>query len=255
MIDFSLLCQKQRKKIVACIFIIVVGIFGDLFTHFTFVGRNIYLKSVIVEKKEQIDTKRKKMDSINNVLKRIKKEKTNWNLGRKSGFYDNFNKSDFVIDLKSKINGDDDLEEMDGKNNAKSKYEYADLDIKLNSYAEGELYNKVRKKVSTFKIIKEQGIDIVFDENILTISFKADYEYVAYRLLNIIKDSLPGYAVLKSLSIRPVVEETKQFLYNRKFHKFDGEPSMDNRLTCEIELLWFFLRSPFTQKMIDNEKV
>ena len=75
MIDFSSLCQKQRKKIVACIFIIVVGIFGDLFTHFTFVGRNIYLKSVIVEKKEQIDTKRKKNGQYKQCFKAYKKRK------------------------------------------------------------------------------------------------------------------------------------------------------------------------------------
>ena len=253
MIDLSLLCQKQRKKIVACIFIIAVGVFGDLFTHFTFVGRNLYLKSAIVDKKNQIDTKRKKADNLNNVLKRVKREKTNWNLGRRNGFYDNFNKSDFIVALKAKINGDDDLEVIDKK--ANTRYAYADFDIKLNTYAEGELYNKVRKKFNAFKIIKEQDIDIILDENILTISFKADYEYVVYRLLNIVKDSLPGYVILKSLNVRPVIEETKQFLYNRKFHKVEGEPNMDSRLTCEIELLWFFLRSPLTQKMIDNEKV
>ena len=133
MIDLSLLCQKQRKKIVACIFIIAVGVFGDLFTHFTFVGRNLYLKSVIVDKKNQIDTKRKKADNLNNVLKRVKREKTNWNLGRRNGFYDNFNKSDFIVALKAKINGDDDLEVIDKK--ANTRYAYADFDIKLNTYA------------------------------------------------------------------------------------------------------------------------
>lgn len=255
MIDLSLLCKIQRKKIVACFFIIAVAFFSVLFVQFTLVGKTLYLRSVINEKRNKIDVKKNNLSNIEKSLKLVKKEKSNWNLRRKNGFYDGFNKHDFILALQSKINGDDNLDDLDFDNQKKTNVEYSSLNIVLNSFAEGELYNKIRKKINLLKVVEKQKVDITLDENLLKISFKADYEYGVYRILDIIMNALPGYVLVKNVNIQPVLEDTKQFLYRRKFYKSEGEPNMDNRLTCEIELLWFFLSSPFTKKMIEDEGI
>ena len=253
MIDIGFVCQEQRKKIFIYALISFLALLGIGVVNGTIVAKNAYQKSQIEEKRLSIAGNATKISRMKKITSYVEKEKFTGNLPRKSGFYSPFNKTDFVNSLITKMNNNDDVDAIDALNLNSSDPEYSGFFIRLETTNDKYISDVLRNVRS--KVEFDNNLQFQLETNILRIDFNADYEYVAYKILTMMQQLLPGYVVVNSFSIKPVNEDVKTKLYNHKFYHRDlAETELDDRLNCSIVLLWIYLTAQ-TPANINEYKV
>lgn len=245
MFDSRQLCITQQKKISFYILLIIFSIISFVAINITIVTTNIAMQNRIIEKKSSIGAKRSEATKVKKTLKFVEDYKIDDNLKRKNGFYSSIDKQDFISSVITKMNNEDDLDFIDEMRKNKINLEYSGFLIRLNS-SSNKILEKIFTKIKNQIIISnEQKVDVAFDTSTVRVNFNADYEYVAYRVLEMIKQIFPGYLIIKNFSVTPVNDDMRKILYNRKFGKknIDYKLKLDDRLSCVIEFEWLFLKS------------
>lgn len=237
------LCIVQQKKISFFSILIVLSIVCFIIINVTIVATNISIQNQIIEKKSSIGEKRAEATRVKKALKFVEDYKIDNNLNRKNGFYSTIDKQDFIPSIVTKMNNEDDLEFIDEANNKKVNLEYSGFLIRLNAISNSRLDKIFSKLKNQIIISPEQKVDMTIDSSTIKVNFNADYEYVAYKMLEMIKQIFPGYLIVKSFTVAPINEESRKLLYERKFGKknIDYKSKLDDRLSCEIEFEWIFL--------------
>ena len=58
------------------------------------------------------------------------------------------------------------------------------------------------------------------------------------QIISVFEQKLPGYVVVKNISITPKNNESKYLYYNFRFHNKKIDIDVANRFNCLIELEW-----------------
>lgn len=243
MINKKSLCVVQQKKIGLFTFIIVLSALFSVIVKGTLVANKILQQNQIMDKKSNIGQKRTEMVKIQKAVKYINDANYNKNLKRKSGFYSSFDKQEFIDSVITKMNHEDDFDLLEEENKSKLNLEYSGFMIRINPTSNTDMERHLAKLKSKMIVSNNQNANFSLDTSILKIDFNADYEYVAYKVLEMLKQILPGTVIVKSFSVQPVNEEMKKILYDNKFNnnKIGFTTKLDDRLACTIELEWIFL--------------
>ena len=240
MIDIKNFCNEQKKKISFYTIVIVVAILSMFVCNVTIVTKNAIKKASIDNKKNKINEKR-------SDLMKIKKLVNSYNneigvLPRKNGYYIGLNKQKFIEELNDKMNYMNDLDVIDDFKNTRINMDYSSFLARfVPNITDVGTYKKIEELINMYNRVEKLNLNVFLDMNTLTISFFADYEYVVYKMLKMIQNIMPGYLIIKSISVKPANETVKTMLYNRKFKNDTNHYNVDNRLSCEIEFEWIFL--------------
>jgi len=244
MFSQRVLCKAQQNKIGFFTTLIILSIVGFIGVNVTIVTTNIAAQNRILEKKSNIGQKSSESTKIKKAITAINSYTINKNLKRKNGFYNSFDKQDFLNALVVKMNNEDNLDLLDEINDKKINLEYSGFLVRLNSFSNSKLDKIFMKLKRQLLVSGAQNVNATIDSSIVKVSFNADYEYVAYRVLEMLKQIFPGYFVVKSISVVPVNEDVKRIFYDRKFKnkKIDKKLHLDDRLNCSIEFEWIMLK-------------
>jgi len=246
MINKEVLCAIQQKKIFVYIVIIISSITFVTIINITITNKNHLIKKIISQKKDDIERKKKEINLIDKTIDLIKKESANIKidtLKEKNCFYQSFDKQRFLNALMLKMNSGLEINEFNG-NLKKINLEYSNFSIKSKQANNDKINKTISALKARFITSKEQDINFSVTTDTLTINFLADYEYVAYHMLEMLKQVLPGNVIVKSFSVQPVRVELKKMLYARRFENQNENNfrlDLDNRLNCTIELEWLYL--------------
>jgi len=243
MINKKSLCFVQQRKIGIFTTIIIFSVILSVVVKGTIVANKIVQQRNIIDKKSNIGQKRSDMAKIQKVINYINTENYSKALPRKNGFYSSLDKQAFIDSVITKMNGEDDLDLIDDTSQNKLKLEYSGFMIRISSVSNVTIEKLLTKLKNKMIISNSQNINLSLEGSVLKIDFNADYEYVAYKVLEMLKQILPGNIVVKSFSVQPVNDEMKKILYDNKFNnkKIDFNTKLDSRLACTIELEWIFL--------------
>lgn len=254
-IDWSITGTTQKKKIITWIMLLSIAVVLVFGAQIAFVAKNTYRKAQIDTKRSTLQEQQDQVMKIKKTIAELQKENINTSLQRRNGMYRGLDKQKLISGIYNKMNGLDDLDAWDNLRKKNKDIEYSAFSIAStpvsNLYAE-KIFNKY---ISKYIFLPSQIKKITFDGNNVIVSFNADYEYVAYRILSMIQNLLPGYVVIKSFSIQPVKQDIKTLLYDMKFYKKDINASLDNRLSCQIELDWYFIRNTKGYENIKDENI
>lgn len=245
------LCPIQQRKIFFYTIITAISIVLFAIINITIINRNSFVKQIITQKKNDLQKKKAEISKIDKTIKFIEKEQINANLEKKYGFYSSFDRQEFLNLIADKMNNNEsDVTSSEGITINHSNDEYSSFSIKIvQSNNKDNKKNKniddiINRLKNEMVVSNNQKIDFSIEKNTLLVSFRADYEYVVYRILAMMKQILPGYIVVKSLSVRPAREELRRMLYIKRFDNQNNNLSkieLDNRLNCSIELEWIYL--------------
>ena len=238
-INLKTICAIQKKKLAIYSFLIVFSIFGFLIINLTIVASGLYIRDQFERKKNSVALHSAQVSNIETAIKNINNFKIDNNLKRKNGIYLSFNKQDFIDAVVKKMDIENDFDNIDSGEN----FEYSGLKMYFYPLGNSNIEKKIENIKKKVEVLEKQGIDIKYDGNFIRVSFYADYEYVIYRVWNIIKNIFPGYVVIRKFNVKPEREEVKTLLYERKFYEATGYMNVDNRLKCDIEFDWVMLSS------------
>ena len=244
------LCLIQQRKIFFYTIVTAISVVLFAIINITIINRNSFVKQIITQKKNDLQKKKTEISKIDKTIKFIEKEQINVNLEKKYGFYSSFDKQEFLNSIVDKMNDkENDIISQGDVSISRLNDEYSSFSIKIVQPSKNNKKNKNINDIidhlkSEMVINDNQKIDFSIEKSTLLISFRADYEYVVYRILTMMKQILPGYVVVKSLTVRPAREELRRMLYIKHFDNQNDNFSkieLDNRLNCSIELEWIYL--------------
>ena len=242
------LCLIQQRKILLYTIVTAISIVLFAIVNITIIARNSFVQQVITQKKNDLQKKKTEIEKIDKTIRFIEKEQIDVDLEKKYGFHSSFDKRNFFNLVMEKMNKEDEIGSPESITMRRLSEEYSNFSIRLTPVKDSKGGKNIDNLVSRLKkemvINGNQKINFSVEKNTILVSFFADYEYVVYRILAMMKQILPGYVVVKSLSVRPSREELRKMLYARRFSgKNDNEfkIELDNRLNCSIEMEWIYL--------------
>lgn len=218
-----------------------MAVIASIAVNATVAVKNTTLKNTIKQKKSDIARKMSVVSNIQKTIQNIENEKPSLLFLNKTGFYPNFNKQEFLDALVTKMNLEDEIAEEHDKTSQDS--EYSGFLIRLDARGGDELRRVAESYKKKFVINNKQNITYKLESGVVKVSFQADYEYVVYRILNIMQHVLPGYVVVKSISVSGSDQDRASLLYDRSFNKSKRKTffvDLKNRLNCLMELEWLY---------------
>ena len=218
-----------------------MAVIASIAVNATVAVKNTTLKNTIKQKKSDIARKMSVVSNIQKTIQNIENEKPSLLFLNKTGFYPNFNKQEFLDALVTKMNLEDEIAEEHDKTSQDS--EYSGFLIRLDARGGDELRRVAESYKKKFVINNKQNIVYKLESGVVKVSFQADYEYVVYRILNIMQHVLPGYVVVKSISVSGSDQDRASLLYDRSFNKSKRKTffvDLKNRLNCLMELEWLY---------------
>ena len=218
-----------------------MAVIASIAVNATVAVKNTTLKNTIKQKKSDIARKMSVVSNIQKTIQNIENEKPSLLFLNKTGFYPNFNKQEFLDALVTKMNLEDEIAEEHDKTLQDS--EYSGFLIRLDARGGDELRRVAESYKKKFVINNKQNIAYKLESGVVKVSFQADYEYVVYRILNIMQHVLPGYVVVKSISVSGSDQDRASLLYDRSFNKSKRKTffvDLKNRLNCLMELEWLY---------------
>ena len=218
-----------------------MAVIASIAVNATVAVKNTTLKNTIKQKKSDIARKMSVVSNIQKTIQNIENEKPSLLFLNKTGFYPNFNKQEFLDALVTKMNLEDEIAEEHDKTLQDS--EYSGFLIRLDARGGDELRRVAESYKKKFVINNKQNIVYKLESGVVKVSFQADYEYVVYRILNIMQHVLPGYVVVKSISVSGSDQDRASLLYDRSFNKSKRKTffvDLKNRLNCLMELEWLY---------------
>ena len=210
-----------------------MAVIASIAVNATVAVKNTTLKNTIKQKKSDIARKMSVVSNIQKTIQNIENEKPSLLFLNKTGFYPNFNKQECVAEEPSAEEHDKTLQDS----------EYSGFLIRLDARGGDELRRVAESYKKKFVINNKQNIVYKLESGVVKVSFQADYEYVVYRILNIMQHVLPGYVVVKSISVSGSDQDRASLLYDRSFNKSKRKTffvDLKNRLNCLMELEWLY---------------
>jgi hypothetical protein len=111
--------------------------------------------------------------------------------------------------------------------------------VKVNG--ENETANNIDDLKQFIKEFTYSDKKLSLNDNTIKLSFSANYEYVVFKIINIFEELLPGYVVMKNITISPNDNDGKYFYYDFKFKDRPIKKEIQDRLKCNVELQWIVL--------------
>ena len=243
MASTKVLCLVQQKKIGLYTSLIILSFIIVVFVKATIVARNVITQQTILQKKSEIGLKRSEITKLKKATQFIEQEKVDEQLQRENCYYYSFDKQKFIDDIITKMNQED-FDTLSLENEKHKNVEYGGFLLRLDANGNDGINKIIEKLKQKMIVVDNQDIQVSLESNVVRVDFQADYEYVAYRVLKMMKQLLPGYVVVRSVSVQPVRDDVRRALYDRKFNgqNFNDKViDFDGRLNCTIELEWIYL--------------
>lgn len=197
--------------------------------------------SNIREKISSLNLSCKKMDS---AISAINSAKTSDNLDPKViKFYSDVNKQELVNNVVAKMKKNNyGVELPNGAVRMSALNEYANFAMKLSSPGNINVIKDISSFTSTIQGVEGQNEKATVDGGLLSVSFSADYEYVVYKVIATLDSIFPGKLIVRNISIKSASDDVKTILYDFRFKGKSKNAWIDNRLVCNIELEWVYLK-------------
>ncbi|MBR1428689.1 MAG: hypothetical protein IJ590_00345 [Rickettsiales bacterium] len=197
--------------------------------------------SSIREKISSLNLSYKKMDG---AISTINSAKTSDNLDPKVvKFYSDINKQELVNNVVAKMKKNNyGVELPNGAVRMSALNEYANFAMTLGPSSDINVIKDISSFTGSIQGIEGQNEKATVDGGLLKVSFSADYEYVVYKIIATLDSIFPGKLVVRNISIKPANDDVKTILYDFRFKGKSKNTWIDNRLVCNIELEWMYLK-------------
>ena len=158
-------------------------------------------------------------------------------------FYSDINKQELVNNVVARMKKNNyGVELPNGAVRMSALNEYANFAMILSSSGNINVIKDISSFTSSIQGVEGQNEKATVDGGLLRVSFSADYEYVVYKVIATLEDIFPGQLIVRSISIKSVSDDVKTILYDFRFKGKSKNTWIDNRLICNIELEWMYLK-------------
>lgn len=234
----------QQKRLFILGFCIAISIFCISLIQVLSVARVILQEKQLSNVREKISSLNLSYKKMDVAINTINTAKTSDNLDHKViKFYSNINKQELVNNIVAKMKKNNyGVELPNGAVRMSALNEYANFAMTLSSASDINVIKDISSFTNSIQGIEGQNEKATVDGGLLKVSFSADYEYVVYKIIATLNDIFPGKLIVRNISIKPASDNVKTILYDFRFKGKSNNTWIDNRLVCNIELEWIFLK-------------
>ena len=234
----------QQKRLFILGFCIAISIFCISLVQVLSVARVILQEKQLSNVREKISSLNLSYKKMDVAINTINTAKTSDNLDHKViKFYSNINKQELVNNIVAKMKKNNyGVELPNGAVRMSALNEYANFAMTLSSASDINVIKDISSFTNSIQGIEGQNEKATVDGGLLKVSFSADYEYVVYKIIATLNDIFPGKLIVRNISIKPASDNVKTILYDFRFKGKSNNTWIDNRLVCNIELEWIFLK-------------
>lgn len=234
----------QQKRLFILGFCIAISIFCISLVQVLSVARVILQEKQLSNVREKISSLNLSYKKMDVAINTINTAKTSDNLDHKViKFYSNINKQELVNNIVAKMKKNNyGVELPNGAVRMSALNEYANFAMTLSSASDINVIKDISSFTNSIQGIEGQNEKATVDGGLLKVSFSADYEYVVYKIIATLNDIFPGKLIVRNISIKPASDNVKTILYDFRFKGKSSNTWIDNRLVCNIELEWIFLK-------------
>ena len=242
--DFLRKRTVQQKRIFILGFCIAISLFLFTLVQVLSVARVMLQDKRLGEIRETMNALKLSYKKIDNAINIINSAKTSDDLDQKViKFYSDINKQEIVNNIVAKMKKNNyGVELPNGAVRMSALNEYANFTMKFVSANNINVIKDISSFTSAIQGIEGNNEKATVDGGLLKVSFSADYEYVVYKIISTLDEIFPGKLIVKSISIKPANDDVKTILYDFRFKGKSKNAWIDNRLICNIELEWVFLK-------------
>lgn len=234
----------QQKRLFILGFCIAISIFCISLIQVLSVARVILQEKQLSNVREKISSLNLSYKKMDVAINTINTANTSDNLDHKViKFYSNINKQELVNNIVAKMKKNNyGVELPNGAVRMSALNEYANFAMTLSSASDINVIKDISSFTNSIQGIEGQNEKATVDGGLLKVSFSADYEYVVYKIIATLNDIFPGKLIVRNISIKPASDNVKTILYDFRFKGKSNNTWIDNRLVCNIELEWIFLK-------------
>ena len=234
----------QQKRLFILGFCIAISIFCISLVQVLSVARVILQEKQLSNVREKISSLNLSYKKMDVAINTINTANTSDNLDHKViKFYSNINKQELVNNIVAKMKKNNyGVELPNGAVRMSALNEYANFAMTLSSASDINVIKDISSFTNSIQGIEGQNEKATVDGGLLKVSFSADYEYVVYKIIATLNDIFPGKLIVRNISIKPASDNVKTILYDFRFKGKSNNTWIDNRLVCNIELEWIFLK-------------
>ena len=234
----------QQKRLFILGFCIAISIFCISLIQVLSVARVILQEKQLSNVREKISSLNLSYKKMDVAINTINTANTSDNLDHKViKFYSNINKQELVNNIVAKMKKNNyGVELSNGAVRMSALNEYANFAMTLSSASDINVIKDISSFTNSIQGIEGQNEKATVDGGLLKVSFSADYEYVVYKIIATLNDIFPGKLIVRNISIKPASDNVKTILYDFRFKGKSNNTWIDNRLVCNIELEWIFLK-------------
>ena len=234
----------QQKRLFILGFCIAISIFCISLVQVLSVARVILQEKQLSNVREKISSLNLSYKKMDVAINTINTANTSDNLDHKViKFYSNINKQELVNNIVAKMKKNNyGVELPNGAVRMSALNEYANFAMTLSSASDINVIKDISSFTNSIQGIEGQNEKATVDGGLLKVSFSADYEYVVYKIIATLNDIFPGKLIVRNISIKPASDNVKTILYDFRFKGKSSNTWIDNRLVCNIELEWIFLK-------------
>ena len=234
----------QQKRLFILGFCIAISIFSLALIQVLSVARVMLQQKSLDSIREKISTLNLSYKKMDGAISTINAATTSDNLDPKViKFYSDVNKQELVNNIVAKMKKNNyGVELPNGVVRMSALNEYANFVMTLVPANDINVIKDISSFTSSIQGVEGQNEKATVDGGLLKVSFSADYEYVVYKVISTLDKIFPGKLIVRNISIKSASEDVKTILYDFRFKGKSKNTWIDNRLNCNIELEWMYLK-------------
>lgn len=224
----------------------------SLIAIFVLIGLFYFLKQqyalTIYQRKNNKQNEFRKLQTKINDFQTYIKDWNSFESKNEKIFFDDNNKlifnglkvESFIKNYEEKIIEAFDTSAISNTTEKASKDIISNFKILLFDMKKNDEIESLRDFVSKYNIYNIDK-NIVLNRKKIIITFNANYEYPAYKIISIIKNTLPGLLITENIIIKPRNERVKTLYYDYKFKQKNIDENIKDRFNCSITFEWIVL--------------
>ena len=200
------------------------------------------LKAKFEKNESEYSSLQTQINSIENILSgysRINRASEDNNFDDRSRIYKNLNPDEYLSKITNKISEYFSVDKIEDLTLKAENSKISNLNFNITDANDINNVNDIKNFIQSMKSVSKNNINI--NTKKISINFSSNYEYPVYQIISVFEQKLPGYVIVKNISITPKSDELKYLYYNNRFHKKKIDIDVANRFNCLIELGWYVL--------------
>ena len=235
----NLFKNKFVLKIILKIIIILIIVLSFFFIRKINNARLNSLQVKFEKNENEYSSLQTQLSGIENILagyRRINRTSEDNNFDNRSLIYRNLYPDEYLSKITNKITEYFSVDKIEDLTLKAEQSKVSNLNFNITDADDVGHFNSIKDFIQNMKNVSHNNIAI--NTKKISIDFLSNYEYPVYQIISVFEQKLPGYVVVKNISITPKSDELKYLYYNFRFHNKKIDINVANRFNCLIELEW-----------------